>query len=639
MQRRGPLAWNQQFAWVAHETAALDPANLSVVLTLPTSPGTRVDVVRAACDAVVARHQALRTTFWYDHETHSVVQEVHEPGPTGYPIRIADADHTGATKWLYERTDLAHEWPIRLLIVVNGARVHSAQLAVHRVVLDYQGKQVLLEELQAALEAARNERMIELPPVTDHPLDVAAFEASSQGQRQHHRSLDYWRNQLRRCPPSLVPVARISTVGDSLIRVQLLSSRLYVTMRRLAQRYGANTPTLVSSIALLILSWVTGRDEVWASQVASNRTRAGVRRTVGSLTDRGLLSVSVGHGMHFSQWLTHVESASIKAYRYSYYDPNELRGLTAQIGLERGIYSHRLPTLSVVQERVPHKADDSRASVEDVRVDRRPVPFDALHYRAIIGRRVLLAEVIVGEHLTEEDTARDMIRMMSSTLDILDDSDDPALANLRTAVAPTVVPVPLGAAPIGDGWVDLQAIATRLRAHPGVAEAAVFVTDEVLAAFVTVPRGGGSGSPTAAELWRWVYVELPTCSLLRCPQRFVICRSTPADTTDLGQWERQEVLIDAAGYPGPILQPQSQADTVLVNALVATHPELSAQRVDLGLPYVLNGGRLERVPAFLAALAGYGWHGIVPDDVVGWRLLADLASSLTLGPEPTAEGG
>lgn len=626
VQRVGPLAWGQYFPWVAQETSAFDLSRLIVQLTFTCAKPESIDVILPAIDALVAGAEALRSTFHYDDQAHVPVQRVHNLSDHAYDLRIVHRDGStsdlGITTWLFRPFDLEREWPFRVVVVAEDGAVPMVRLAVHHVVLDHHGRDSVTARLAAAIAAVRCGTVPEPLADTDHPLDVSAFESTDDGQYQQRRSLAYWSTVLRRIPGSFFHAVRLAQADDSTYRVQRQSSLLYQSVGALADRCRTSPAVLMSAVGLLALGWVAAREDLDVSLVSSNRMRPSLRRAVDALADRGMLAVSVDDGLSFTEWLARVQAASLKAYRYSYYDPTELRRLVTQTGRERGIRIRRTPTVSVIVEDVTDPAGAAASDVATERADVKPGPFDSLHYRVTLGQRVLLVEIVWGSHLLSLAAGQEMLRLCTELIGALSHDHDRTLAELRRELAPVARPLTAGLCRCGSDMVDVAAIGAALEADSVVMAAAVFVDRDRLVGFA-VPTEEGV---TPEDLRRRLYESMPDVSSLRAPDWLVLCASPPADRSNLSAWRACGVLGEGSGWPLPPLPPGTAAEVAVARALAESHPGVEEESVDVGSPYLVAGGRFERLPEFLRRLDGLGYRGASADEFLGWRSLAGVMS-------------
>src|SRR5690349_21059221 len=154
-----PPSFAKQRLWFLDQ---MEPGNVSYNVTVAVRLGGSLDVSAFArsFNAVVARHEVLRTTF--DLLDAEPVQVVHEAVTLTVPLfDLCELDAQQAeteARRLAEREaarpfDLQRGPVIRLILVRLGANDHIALLTSHHIVSDAWSKGILVREITALYEA------------------------------------------------------------------------------------------------------------------------------------------------------------------------------------------------------------------------------------------------------------------------------------------------------------------------------------------------------------------------------------------------------------------------------------------------------------------------------------------------------
>ncbi|WP_132421023.1 non-ribosomal peptide synthetase [Pseudonocardia endophytica] len=173
--------------WLVHET---DPtgAALNVALAARVGAGVPVARFRAALDAVVARHPALRTRV---QATDDGDLRATADLPAHCPVTVAGAEEdlvAAGERAVRTPIDVAAEHPLRVVVQERDGEVTGFVLAVHHLAWDDGCWQPFFDDLAAAYEGRA------LAPGPD-PAVVAARIAPSGTERDRQRA--YWREALR----------------------------------------------------------------------------------------------------------------------------------------------------------------------------------------------------------------------------------------------------------------------------------------------------------------------------------------------------------------------------------------------------------------------------------------------------------
>ncbi|MCT9074070.1 amino acid adenylation domain-containing protein [Cupriavidus gilardii] len=197
-----PLSPVQRGLWVLWSMQPDSGAyNVSGVLKL-RGRFDRIALQRAV-DALVARHEALRTRFELDqHEEPRqrvlpagpcpiAVVDLREPGPDAAAKAQAKARELSA-----EPFDLLAAAPVRIaqLLVANDQEWLS--ITVHHIVSDGWSMNVAIDEFCRLYEGFAADRPVELPPLAIRYADYAAWHADRLGAGERNRQLGYWKGRL-----------------------------------------------------------------------------------------------------------------------------------------------------------------------------------------------------------------------------------------------------------------------------------------------------------------------------------------------------------------------------------------------------------------------------------------------------------
>jgi amino acid adenylation domain-containing protein len=207
---RLPLSFAQQRMWILDQ---LEPGGATynvpaaVELDGPLHPGA----LEQAVDAIVLRHEVLRTTFRKSDEGEPV-QVIGEPGRPGMPV----IDLTGLSSQHVEHTldRLArHEarYPFDLtagpLLRVATLRVtdqrHVVLFTMHHIVSDAWSTGVLVRELSELYQSLVAGRESALPPLPIQYADYAAWQRRWLESDSVQEQLQYWKRQLTGIPEQL----------------------------------------------------------------------------------------------------------------------------------------------------------------------------------------------------------------------------------------------------------------------------------------------------------------------------------------------------------------------------------------------------------------------------------------------------
>ena len=314
LRQRFPLSEEQRALWVFQEREPDSSAyNQGFVARLlpPVSPGR----LSQACDALVARHPTLRTTF--TAQGTQVVQTVHPPSSATI------LEEVEATDWSEKQLDEAvcefHNRPFdlrrapafRTRLWQRTGEDSIFALVFHHLVADGWSLWLLLDELLSVY--AGDFEAQPMAPYADHV--YWQRDALHRGALDPH--WDYWREHLSgELPSTALPTDRrrpaVQTY-DAQVCSWELPGALIQALKDLARRHQS---TLYVSLLTCLQSWiarVVGRSEVLLGTSASGRREARFAQTLGYFSKTLVLFNRLPSDMPFTECLERTRDVVFEA--------------------------------------------------------------------------------------------------------------------------------------------------------------------------------------------------------------------------------------------------------------------------------------------------------------------------------------
>ncbi|KWE57557.1 non-ribosomal peptide synthetase [Burkholderia sp. MSMB2157WGS] len=320
---RVPASFAQTRLWLhARLIDAPDAYHITERLAL-TGP-LDVHALRLACDALIARHEALRTTF--DEAQDGVAQTIR--APLRCPWRETDLDalpdaqrvpraQALATADEAEPFDLGTAPLVRAHLIRFDATHHWLALTVHHIVSDGWSSGVMLDELAAFYRAYASGEPVPLAPLPIQYADYALWQRRWLDAGERDRQLAFWRERLDpqrgvlTLPGATARPARRSARGAR--HVFSLDTRLGARLRTFAAASGA-TPFAVLLAALdALLARATGDARICVGVPAANRERAEVASLIGFFVNTLAIDVDVPAYGDFSSLVARTQRALVDA--------------------------------------------------------------------------------------------------------------------------------------------------------------------------------------------------------------------------------------------------------------------------------------------------------------------------------------
>ena len=323
---RAPLSFAQQRLWFLDQ---LEPA--SPLYNLPTAlrlqGRLQREALQAALNAVVARHEALRTRF--EAESGHPVQVISEPRPVELPL--IDLPRFPAAKreeemrrWVQAEArrvfDLSRGPLLRWALLRLEETEHVLVITMHHIISDAWSLGVFFHELGAFYQAASEGSEISLPELPVQYADFAAWQRGQMNDAAVAKPLAFWRRHLAGAPlfldlPADEPrLPARSSRGASTSR--LLPASLAEALKRLGRREGATLfMTLLAAFKTLLLRYTRQTSVVVASPVAG-RTQLETEGLIGFFVNTLALHTDLSGNPPFREALARVRQTTLDAFAH-----------------------------------------------------------------------------------------------------------------------------------------------------------------------------------------------------------------------------------------------------------------------------------------------------------------------------------
>ncbi|RKI05722.1 amino acid adenylation domain-containing protein, partial [Corallococcus praedator] len=322
-----PLSFAQQRLWFIDQ---LEPGTTLYNMPLPLRLTGVVDegALRKSLDALMARHESLRTTFRV--EAGQPVQHIHAGATVPFESvdltdiadateRQAEAERRGSVEF-HRPFNLEQGPVIRALLLKLDAQEHVLMLHVHHIVSDGWSLGVLVREMTALYEAFRQGHAPALPEL---PVQYADFSVWQRGWLQGEvleAQLGWWKQQLAGAShvlelPTDKPRPAVASRRGDAVTVHLPRA-LSEQVEALAQREGA-TPFMVLLAAFQsVLHRYSGQDDVLVGSPIANRGHAETEGLIGFFVNTLVLRGSFGARPSFRQIVAQVRTTTLGAYEH-----------------------------------------------------------------------------------------------------------------------------------------------------------------------------------------------------------------------------------------------------------------------------------------------------------------------------------
>jgi amino acid adenylation domain-containing protein len=324
-----PLSWPQQQLWFLQQLQpdASTAYHLPVALRLEGRPDKVA--LHATLDRLLERHEVLRTHFAsIDGKPVQVIEESQSRSfaLVEYDLQGRSAgERDDAVQWHRQSEqqalfDLEHGPLIRGRLLQLEDELHVLLVTQHHIVTDGWSIQLLVKEFTALYAALSAGLPDPLPPLALQYADYAAWQRGWLHGEELQRQLGYWKEQLQGAPP-LLPLPtdrpRPQTMQHGSASATFpLSKELVDQLRALSQRHGVTLFMTCLAAWSILLSRLSGEDDVVIGTPVANRQLSEVEPLIGYFVNMLALRIPLSGDSTVAELLAQVKSITLDAYAH-----------------------------------------------------------------------------------------------------------------------------------------------------------------------------------------------------------------------------------------------------------------------------------------------------------------------------------
>ncbi|MFI2353023.1 amino acid adenylation domain-containing protein, partial [Streptomyces sp. NPDC019443] len=278
-----------------------------------------------ALDAIVARHEVLRTRLVADAE--GVPHQLIDP-PTPVPLPLLDLsgseDPQGEADGLIVKDgltpfDLAAGPLLRATLVRLAPGDHVLVLAMHHVVFDEWSDGVLQREFSVLYRAFKAGEPNPLPPLAVQYADVAAWQRSWLSGDVRDAQIAYWREKLTGAKNLELPTDRprptVRSTEGSVARFTV-PAETAAALRALSREHGTTMFMTLLAAFDILMGRYTESDDVVVSTPVANRNRAETEDLIGFFVNTLVMRTDLSGTPSFTEVLRRVRETALGAYAH-----------------------------------------------------------------------------------------------------------------------------------------------------------------------------------------------------------------------------------------------------------------------------------------------------------------------------------
>ncbi|ASS75391.1 hypothetical protein CIG75_10575 [Tumebacillus algifaecis] len=368
-----PASASQKRLWFLEE---LIPGNPAYNLSFPLRLRGRLDVqaLRDSLNAVVERHEALRTRLLYDE---GVPVQVAAPRLL---LPLAVLSETGLSEAVRDARamELAHAEALKPFQLATGPLIrahliafadndHLLLLTIHHIIIDGWSVQVLFQELEAHYAAFAAGETVELPEPELQFGDYAVWQEEWLESDAFTEQMQFWKKRLEGHlplldlpsdrPRSSQPTSRGGSYEFA------IGEGVAAALERLGHAENATAFMVYLTALQVFLYRYSGQDDFCIGTLDANRNQDGLQEVIGFFVNTLVHRAQMKRGVTFRERLQEVQAACLEMMPYA---EAPFDKIVEEVSTERSL--HHTPLFQVLFECLNESGEESFLSLPGVTV-------------------------------------------------------------------------------------------------------------------------------------------------------------------------------------------------------------------------------------------------------------------------------
>ncbi|HEY0605391.1 MAG TPA: amino acid adenylation domain-containing protein, partial [Herpetosiphonaceae bacterium] len=325
-----PLSFAQQRLWFLDQ---LEPNNpfYNVPAAVRLTGALDVAALQQSLDALVRRHETLRTTFGVRVADLGIQEPAQVIAPTlTIDLPVVDLQALAADERAAEVERITIEESRRPFDLLRGPLIrasllrlasdeHVLLLTLHHIISDGWSTRVLIRDLTACYAAFGQGIEPQLPALPIQYADYAIWQRGWLAGEMLESQVSYWRRQLADLPlldlPTDYPRPAIQDFRGTLQSV-MLPRELTAALRELSQREGTTLFMTLLAAFNVLLGRYSGQTDIVVGAPIAGRTRAETEPLIGFFANTLVLRTDLAEAPTFRDLLGRVRGVALEAYAH-----------------------------------------------------------------------------------------------------------------------------------------------------------------------------------------------------------------------------------------------------------------------------------------------------------------------------------
>jgi len=321
-----PLSFAQQRLWFLTRLAS-ENAAYNLLSAVRFEGPLRVDVLERSIEAIIGRHEILRTRFV--QQADAPVQQIEESPLEVLAKRDLSAlEHAAREDMLAAliRDEAARPFDletgpmVRLTLVRLAAESHALVMVMHHIVSDAWSMGIMVRELGALYDAEIRGADAALAPLPIQYADFAVWQRAHLGEARLEAQRAYWISRLRGVPdlldlPTDKPRPAVQRFNGALVPFTLPGT-VRTALETLAKDRGATLFEVLLTLFEILLARYSNSTDIVVGTPSANRTRREIEPLIGFFVNTLVLRTEHAGAMSFSELLARVHETVVGALEH-----------------------------------------------------------------------------------------------------------------------------------------------------------------------------------------------------------------------------------------------------------------------------------------------------------------------------------
>ena len=315
-----PLSFSQQRLWFLDQLESANPV-YNIPWAMRLSGTLDVDALQASIDALMQRHEVLRTHF----ATHEGIAQQIIGADIRCELEFADMSGSdddavnakvielGQSTFNLSSAPLLRTWLLRL-----ADDEHVFVMNIHHIICDGWSMSVLYRELLTLYRQISAGSKPELPVNAVQYADFAAWQRDWMESGDVQTQLDYWSDKLRGAPALLnLPLDRprgTEQSHDGAHVVERLPRQLAKQLEALAAAHDSTLFMVLLAAFNVLLSRYSNQTDILVGTPVAGRQRVELEALVGFFVNTLVIRSDLDNNPSFGELLAQVKQSSLEAF-------------------------------------------------------------------------------------------------------------------------------------------------------------------------------------------------------------------------------------------------------------------------------------------------------------------------------------